>query len=58
MAIDLRVEALWRKTVKAAHSPAVFEAWLGAGEELTQARAVAIAFDMAPLADGTVSCVP
>ena len=57
VAIDLRMEALLRKTVEAAHSPAVFEAWLDAGEELSQARAVAIAFDMTPLADGTVLSV-
>jgi predicted ATPase/DNA-binding winged helix-turn-helix (wHTH) protein len=57
VAIDLRMEALLRRTIEAAHSPGVFEVWLAEGEALSQASAVAIAFDMAPLAGSTVSSV-
>ena len=57
VAIDLRMEALLRRTIEAAHSPEVLEAWLAAGEALSQASAVAIAFDMAPLADSAAPSV-
>jgi hypothetical protein len=57
VAIDLRMDALLRQTIEAAHSRKIFEAWLAAGEALSQASALAIAFDLAPLADSTASSV-
>lgn len=57
VAIDLRMEALMRRTIETAHSPEVFEAWLASGEALSQASAMAIAFDMAPLAGSAAPSV-
>lgn len=51
VAIDLRMEAMLREMVEIAHPSDVFDAWLAAGEQLPQARAVAIAFAMATIAD-------
>ena len=55
VAIDLRMEALLRALVEAAHPRAAYEAWHAAGESLPEARAIAIAFENAPLADAATT---